>query len=68
MVIAGHKRPDRPDEPGTIVETRQYIHDFEMVVESATTALEVYQDMLNLHPSRINQGALWESARSAKGS
>ncbi|MFF7190691.1 MBL fold metallo-hydrolase [Streptomyces sp. NPDC008222] len=68
VVIAGHKRPDRPDEPGTIAETRQYIHDFETVVESATTALEVYQDMLNLHPSRINQGALWGSARSAKGS
>ncbi|MET8953754.1 MBL fold metallo-hydrolase [Streptomyces sp. NPDC004393] len=66
-VIAGHKRPGRPDEPGTIAETRQYIRDFEAVVERATTALEVYDDMLKLHPSRINQGALWGSARSAKG-
>ncbi|MGW5254459.1 hypothetical protein ACWERW_15850 [Streptomyces sp. NPDC004012] len=44
------RSPDRPDEPGTIAESRQYIQDFEAVVERATTALEVYDDMLKPTP------------------
>lgn len=66
-VIAGHKRPDRPDDPDTIAETRRYIHDFEAVAERTTTTLDLYRGMLELHPDRVNQGALWGSARSAKG-
>ncbi|MGI5508736.1 MBL fold metallo-hydrolase [Streptomyces sp. CA-106131] len=66
-VVAGHKRPDRPDAPQTIAETRQYIRDFETVAERTTTTLDLYRGMLELHPSRVNQGALWGSARSAKG-
>jgi glyoxylase-like metal-dependent hydrolase (beta-lactamase superfamily II) len=66
-VVAGHKRPDRPDAPQTIAETRQYIRDFETIAERTTTTLDLYRGMLELHPSRVNQGALWGSARSAKG-
>ncbi|GAA3777675.1 MBL fold metallo-hydrolase [Streptomyces chiangmaiensis] len=67
VVIAGHKSPDRPDDPKTIAETRQYIHDFEAVAERTTTALDLYRGMVELHPGRVNQGALWGSARSVKG-
>ncbi|MFE2971741.1 MBL fold metallo-hydrolase [Streptomyces sp. NPDC059340] len=66
-VVAGHKNPDRPDDPKAIAETRRYIHDFEAVAECTTTTLDLYRGMLELHPGRINQGALWGSARSAKG-
>ncbi|GAA1908344.1 MBL fold metallo-hydrolase [Streptantibioticus ferralitis] len=66
-VIAGHKRPGLPDDPKTIDETRRYIHDFEAVAERTTTTIDLYRGMLELHPDRVNQGALWGSARSAKG-
>ncbi|GAA4629430.1 MBL fold metallo-hydrolase [Actinoallomurus vinaceus] len=66
-VIAGHKRPGRPDDPKNIAETQKYIHDFETLAERTTTALDLYRGMLELHPTRVNQGALWGSARSAKG-
>jgi glyoxylase-like metal-dependent hydrolase (beta-lactamase superfamily II) len=66
-VVAGHKNPDRPDDPKTIAETRRYIHDFEAVAERTTTTLGLYRGMLELHPGRVNQGALWGSARSAQG-
>lgn len=67
VVIAGHKNPDLPDGPATITETRQYIHDFEAVAERTTSTEDLYRGMLELHPDRINRGALWGSARSAKG-
>ncbi|MFF8726304.1 MBL fold metallo-hydrolase [Streptomyces sp. NPDC015171] len=66
-VVAGHKRPGRPDDPATIAETRRYLHDFEAVAERTTTPADLYRGMLELHPGRVNQGALWGSARSAKG-
>jgi glyoxylase-like metal-dependent hydrolase (beta-lactamase superfamily II) len=65
-VIAGHKRPDREDDPRIIEETRQYIRDFDRVAETTTTARELYDQMLALHPGRINPGALWGAARTWK--
>jgi glyoxylase-like metal-dependent hydrolase (beta-lactamase superfamily II) len=67
VVIAGHKRPGSDDSPGTIEETRQYIRDFERANETTTTALELYENMMERHGSRENPGALWSSARAAKG-
>jgi glyoxylase-like metal-dependent hydrolase (beta-lactamase superfamily II) len=66
-VIAGHKKPENDDSPGIIEETRQYIRDFDRLAESTTTARELYDTMLALYPERANPGALWGSARAAKG-
>jgi len=66
-VIASHKRPDREDNPRIIEETRKYIRDFDRLAEMTTTAQELYDKMLELHPNRVNPGwALWSSARAAK--
>jgi glyoxylase-like metal-dependent hydrolase (beta-lactamase superfamily II) len=65
-VIAGHKRPDRDDDPRIIDETRQYIHDFDRIAETTDTARELYDQMLALHPDRVNPGALWGAARAWK--
>jgi glyoxylase-like metal-dependent hydrolase (beta-lactamase superfamily II) len=66
-VIAGHKRPENDDSPRIIEETRQYIRDFDRVAGTTTTALELYDKMLELYPDRLNPGlALWLSARAAK--
>jgi glyoxylase-like metal-dependent hydrolase (beta-lactamase superfamily II) len=66
-VIAGHKKPENDDSPRIIEETQQYIRDFDRLAESTTTARELYDTMLALYPERANPGALWGSARAAKG-
>jgi len=60
-VIAGHKRVGNDDSPRIIGETRKYIRDFERLVVQATTARELYDEMLKLYPDWINRGALWSS-------
>jgi len=55
------------DSPKIIEETRQYIRDFDRVVETTTTARELYNKMLELYPDRVNPLPLWMSARAAKG-
>jgi glyoxylase-like metal-dependent hydrolase (beta-lactamase superfamily II) len=66
-VVASHKRPENDDNPRIIEETRQYIRDFDGLVEKTKTAQELYDKMLELYPNRINPGwALWSSARAAK--
>jgi glyoxylase-like metal-dependent hydrolase (beta-lactamase superfamily II) len=67
-VVASHKRPENPDAPKIIEETRQYIRDFDRLVASTTTAEELYDEMLRIYPNRVNPGwALWSSARAMKG-
>jgi glyoxylase-like metal-dependent hydrolase (beta-lactamase superfamily II) len=66
-VIAGHKRPGNDDDPRSIEETRQYIRDFDRLVETTKKARELYDQMLALYPARVNPGALWSSARAIKG-
>src|ERR1700735_2349889 len=65
-VIAGHKKPEKNDSPRIIAETRQYIRDLDRLAQMATTARELYNEMLQLYPSRANPGSLWGSARVAK--
>jgi glyoxylase-like metal-dependent hydrolase (beta-lactamase superfamily II) len=66
-VIAGHKRPTNEDSPRIIEQTRQYIRDFDRIGGTATTALDLYNQMIKIYPDRINPGALWRSALAVKG-
>ena len=66
VVVAGHKVPDAADDPGDIERTRQYLRDFNRVEASTTTALELYEAMLELYPDRANPGSLWSGANAAK--
>jgi glyoxylase-like metal-dependent hydrolase (beta-lactamase superfamily II) len=65
-VIAGHKVPENADGPRIIGETRQYIRDFNRLDEATTTARQLYDAMLELHPDRVNPGSLWGAANTAK--
>ena len=65
-VIAGHQRAGRHDGPEIIEETRQYIRDFDRIVETTETARELYDQMLAIYPERVNPGMLWWSARTLK--
>jgi glyoxylase-like metal-dependent hydrolase (beta-lactamase superfamily II) len=66
-VIAGHKKPEKDDNPGIIEETRRYIRDFERLAGVTTTARELYDGMLEIYPNRANPGALWGSAKAVRG-
>jgi glyoxylase-like metal-dependent hydrolase (beta-lactamase superfamily II) len=66
-VVAGHGVLDPDSPPRHIEETRRYIRDFNASVGATSTALELYERMLSLHPNRVNPGSLWAAARAAKG-
>ncbi|PKV99997.1 glyoxylase-like metal-dependent hydrolase (beta-lactamase superfamily II) [Amycolatopsis echigonensis] len=66
-VVAGHKNPARGDHPEIIGQTKQYLRDFEEMAASTSTTLELYRLLLEKYPDRVNPGAAWGSARSAKG-
>jgi glyoxylase-like metal-dependent hydrolase (beta-lactamase superfamily II) len=66
-VVAGHKRPGRPDARNTIEETRQYIRDFDGIAATTQTAEELYDQMLAIYPDRVNPSVLWNSGRAVKG-
>jgi glyoxylase-like metal-dependent hydrolase (beta-lactamase superfamily II) len=67
-VIAGHGVIDPDSSPRHIEETRHYIRDFNAAMASKSTALDVYEKMLTLHPNRVNPGSLWATANAAKRS
>ena len=61
-VVAGHKDPRAYDNPSQIQATRRYLTDARRLLESSESANEFYQEMLRLHPHRLNSGALWGAA------
>ena len=67
-VVAGHGVVDPDSAPRHIEETRAYIRDFNQVAARTSTAVELYENMLALHPNRVNPGSLWATANAIKGS
>jgi len=67
-VIAGHGVLDPDSSPRHIEETRRYLRDFLVSAASTSTAIELYEMMLALHPNRVNPGSLWAAAKAAKRS
>src|SRR5271169_899349 len=66
-VVAGHSVLNPDSSPRHIEQTRGYIHDFNASVASTSTALDLYEKMLTLHPNRVNPGSLWAAAKAVKG-
>jgi glyoxylase-like metal-dependent hydrolase (beta-lactamase superfamily II) len=66
-VVAGHRNPSLADDPGIIEQTRHYILSFDDLTGKTSSAIELYQEMLNRFPDHLNKGALWGSARAVKG-
>ncbi|MBV8860178.1 MAG: MBL fold metallo-hydrolase [Acidobacteria bacterium] len=67
-VVAGHGVLDPDSSPRHIEETRRYLRDFVASLASTTTARELYETMLSLHPGRVNPGSLWAAAKASKPS
>jgi glyoxylase-like metal-dependent hydrolase (beta-lactamase superfamily II) len=67
-VVAGHGVLNPDSSPRHIAETRRYLRDFIASAATASTALELYEKMLSLHPDRVNPGSLWAAAKASKPS
>jgi glyoxylase-like metal-dependent hydrolase (beta-lactamase superfamily II) len=67
-VVVGHGVLNPDSSPRHIAETRRYLRDFVACLASTSTALELYQKMLSLHPDRVNPGSLWGAAKASKPS
>jgi len=65
-VIAGHQRAGRHDGAEIIEETRQYIRDVDHICETTSTARELFDQVIALHPARINPDVVWMSAQALK--
>jgi glyoxylase-like metal-dependent hydrolase (beta-lactamase superfamily II) len=65
-VVAGHGVLDPDSSPRHIEETRRYLLDFNAAVARTSTATELYETMLSLHPNRVNPGSLWAAAKASK--
>jgi glyoxylase-like metal-dependent hydrolase (beta-lactamase superfamily II) len=65
-VIAGHKNPERTDDPAILAETATYLRDFNDLDARTETAEELYTAMLERYPRRANPGSLWGGAKKAK--
>ena len=64
-IVAGHKNKALDDDATrTIAETRRYLDDVDAVLPKAETALDFFHLMLDLHPDRLNPGALWGGAKA----
>lgn len=66
-VVAGHKNKNLPDAPAILDQTRQYLLDAQKLLLSKPTPLEFYNQMIALHPDRINPGSMWLSALALLG-
>ncbi len=63
-VVAGHGVLDPDSSPRHIEETRRYLRDFVASLANTSTAVDLYETMLSLHPDRINPGSLWAAAKA----
>jgi hypothetical protein len=65
-VVAGHGVLYPDSSPRHIEETRHYLSDFVASLARTSTAMELYETMLSLHPNRVNPGSLWAAAKASK--
>ncbi len=68
FVVAGQKVPENDDDPADIARTRRYLRDFDVLNQATTTALELYDAMLERYPDRANPevAVVWRSRRRSR--
>lgn len=65
-VVGGHSDPDKGHDPKAIQETKEYLENFERLSEETSTAVELYNRVLELYPGRLNPGSAWAGAVQVK--
>jgi glyoxylase-like metal-dependent hydrolase (beta-lactamase superfamily II) len=66
IVIGGHSDPSKGFSPDAIQETKDYLNDFARLDEQTSTPEELYSQMMELHPTRLNIGSIWAAATLVK--
>ena len=61
-VVAGHKNRDLPDDPIILQQTKQYLQDVTKLLAGRPTPQEFFDQMIDLHPNRLNPSPLWYGA------
>jgi glyoxylase-like metal-dependent hydrolase (beta-lactamase superfamily II) len=64
-VVGGHSDPSSSFGPEAINETKTYLERFNRIARNAHTPEEIYSQMMELYPERLNPGSLWAGAKVA---
>ena len=65
-VVGGHSDPRRGCSPQAFQETKSYLQDLERLDRQTDNAMDLYRQMLELHPDRLNVGSIWGAASLLK--
>jgi glyoxylase-like metal-dependent hydrolase (beta-lactamase superfamily II) len=57
IAVAGHKKTGAPDTPDAIAASRQYLVDFDALVESTSSDRELYDEMTTRYPTWVSHQA-----------
>ena len=62
FVVGGHKVVGASDDPVHIDNTIAYLTDFDEVLDSGASAIDLFNELRSRHPDRVNPSALWAGA------
>jgi hypothetical protein len=62
-VVAGHKDPSRTDDPRILDETAEYLQSAREVIAKKPTPRELFDEMTQRYPNRVNPGTVWLNAQ-----
>lgn len=65
-VVGGHSDPSKGFSPDAVQATKDYLDDFARLDGQTSTPEELYSQMIELHPTRLNVGSLWGGATLVK--
>ena len=66
-VVAGHKNATADDDASRVLaETRAYIADAAQLIGEGGSAIDYFNAITALHPTRLNTGAAWISANALR--
>ncbi|GFN13814.1 hypothetical protein AtubIFM55763_000880 [Aspergillus tubingensis] len=66
IVVGGHSDPSKEFSPDAVQTTKDYLNDFARLDGQTSTPEELYSQMMELHPTRLNVGSLWGGATLVK--
>ncbi|RAH54020.1 metallo-beta-lactamase domain protein [Aspergillus piperis CBS 112811] len=66
IVVGGHSDPSKEFSADAVQATKDYLNDFARLDEQTSTPEELYAQMMELHPTRLNVGSLWGGASLVK--
>ncbi|WP_067568213.1 MBL fold metallo-hydrolase [Nocardia acidivorans] len=61
-VIAGHKDPDRADDPAILDETAEYLRSAQRALDENPSPEAFFDHMVGRYPDHVNPGTVWLNA------